>query len=79
MLKSFQAQQNRAAIPNPSERTLKVTMSTSSLYGTDVVVEEYRQLVDKIARHVVYGEQLPVSLSTTTMKQKSLIINLIKF
>ncbi|OXU29518.1 hypothetical protein TSAR_003830 [Trichomalopsis sarcophagae] len=54
MLKFFQAQQNKLAIPSPAERPLKVTMSTSSLYGTDVVVEEHRQLVDKIARHVVY-------------------------
>lgn len=56
MLKYFQTQQNKLTVPAPSERPLKVTMSTSSLYGTDVVVEEHRQLVDKIARHVVYGK-----------------------
>ena len=55
MLKFFQAQQNKLAIPSPAQRPLKVTMSTSSLYGTDVVVEEHRQLVEKIGRHVVYG------------------------
>lgn len=37
----------------PSKR-LKHQPSTSSLYGTDVVDEEHRILVDKIARHVVY-------------------------
>ncbi|XP_058793688.1 glycerol-3-phosphate acyltransferase 1, mitochondrial isoform X2 [Phymastichus coffea] len=54
MLKFFIAQQNKLTVPSPGDRTLKVTMSTSSLYGTDVVVEEHRELVDKIARHVVY-------------------------
>lgn len=52
MIKTFQAQQNRSS----PKRTLKYTMSNSSIYGTDVIVEEHRQLVDNIARHVVYGE-----------------------
>ncbi|KAJ8684307.1 hypothetical protein QAD02_020099 [Eretmocerus hayati] len=54
MIKFFQTQQNKAVAATPSEKPLKVSMSTSSLYGTDVVAEEYRQLVDKVARHVVY-------------------------
>lgn len=54
MLKSFQNQQNKLVVPPPNERTLKATMSSSSLYGTDIVIEEHRQLVDCIARHVVY-------------------------
>lgn len=56
MVKTFQAQQNKLIIRNPSERPLKYSMSNSSLYGTDVIVEEHRQLVDSIARHVIYGE-----------------------
>lgn len=56
MVKAFQVQQNRLALKSPPERPLKYTMSNSSLYGTDVIVEEQRQLVDSIARHVVYGE-----------------------
>lgn len=56
MVKTFQAQQNKLALRNPETRSLKSTMSSSSLYGTDVIVEEHRQLVDSIARHVVYGE-----------------------
>lgn len=55
MVKAFQAQQNKLALKT-SEGHLKYTMSNSSLYGTDVVVEEHRQMVDCIARHVVYGE-----------------------
>jgi len=55
MVKNFQAQQNKLIIKSPSERSLKYSMSNSSLYGTDVV-EEHRQLVDSIARHVIYGE-----------------------
>ncbi|CAL7938466.1 unnamed protein product [Xylocopa violacea] len=64
MLKSLQNQQNKSIGGKPPaiERTLKSTMSSSSLYGTDVIVEEYRQLVDSIARHVVYdcASSMPV-------------------
>lgn len=55
MVKTFQVQQNKFPLQSP-KRPLKYTMSNSSLYGTDVIVEEHRQLVDMIARHVVYGE-----------------------
>lgn len=39
--------------PKPSRR-LQHQPSTSSLFGTDIVQEEHRALVDSIARHVVY-------------------------
>lgn len=54
MLKAFQVQQNKTNL-TPTEKPLKYTLSTSSLYGTDVVVEENRQLIDSIGRHVVFG------------------------
>lgn len=38
------------------KRVLQSIPSTSSLYGTDVVVEEHRQLVESIARHVIHGQ-----------------------
>lgn len=38
----------------PSPKRLTHQPSTSSLFGTDVVHEEHRALVDSIARHVVY-------------------------
>lgn len=41
-------------VSGPLGRRLQHQPSTSSLYGTDVVDEEHRQLVDSIARHVVY-------------------------
>ena len=41
--------------PKPEKRKLQATLSSSSLYGTDVVVEEHRQLVESIARHVIHG------------------------
>lgn len=58
MLKSFQNQQIKLSggKTSPVEKILKCSMSSSSLYGTDVIVEEYRQLVDSIARHTVYGK-----------------------
>lgn len=59
MLKSFQARQNKlnGGKTVPIEKPLKYTMSSSSLYGTDVIVEEHRQLVDSIARHIVFGKR----------------------
>ncbi|XP_046835718.1 glycerol-3-phosphate acyltransferase 1, mitochondrial isoform X3 [Vespa crabro] len=53
MLKSFQKSQNNVK-HQMGKKILKHTMSNSSLYGTDFVAEEHRQLVDNIARHVVY-------------------------
>lgn len=44
--------------PKPEKRKLQSTLSSSSLYGTDVVVEEHRQLVESIARHVIHGQYL---------------------
>lgn len=41
-------------ISGQNMRKLHHQPSTSSLYGTDVVDEEHRTLVDSIARHVVY-------------------------
>lgn len=32
--------------------------STTSLYGTDVVAEEHKQLVQCISKHVLYGKLL---------------------
>jgi len=39
--------------------------STSSLYGTDVVHEEHRSLIDSIARHVIYDCANATSVMTT--------------
>lgn len=39
---------------DPMLRQLHHNPSTSSLYGTDIVKESHRQLVDNIARHVIY-------------------------
>ncbi|XP_055323329.1 glycerol-3-phosphate acyltransferase 1, mitochondrial isoform X2 [Sitodiplosis mosellana] len=48
-----------------SARRLKHQPSTSSLYGTDVVDEEHRTLVDSIARHVVYDCATATACMTT--------------
>lgn len=48
-----------------SQRRLKHQPSTSSLYGTDVVDEEHRTLVDSIARHVVYDCATATACMTT--------------
>ncbi|KAL6262598.1 hypothetical protein P5V15_005392 [Pogonomyrmex californicus] len=66
MIKTFQAQQSKLALGSP-ERSLKYTMSNSSLYGTDVIVEEHRQLVDSIARHVVYDSSKSMPIMSTNV------------
>ncbi|XP_018313534.1 glycerol-3-phosphate acyltransferase 1, mitochondrial isoform X1 [Mycetomoellerius zeteki] len=66
MVKAFQAQQNKLALKT-SEGHLKYTMSNSSLYGTDVVVEEHRQMVDCIARHVVYDSSTSMPIMSTNV------------
>lgn len=48
-----------------SMKRLKHQPSTSSLYGTDVVDEEHRTLVDSIARHVVYDCASATAVMTT--------------
>ncbi|XP_076382724.1 glycerol-3-phosphate acyltransferase mino isoform X1 [Megalopta genalis] len=69
MLSAFQAQQNKLTVnkTSPTEKTLKYTMSSSSLYGTDVIVEEHRQLVDSIARHVVYDSSVSTPIMSTNI------------
>lgn len=56
MVKTFQARMAKENKSSSDLKSLKSPPSNSSLYGTDVVVEEHRELVDKIARHVVYGK-----------------------
>ncbi|XP_029045930.1 glycerol-3-phosphate acyltransferase 1, mitochondrial isoform X1 [Osmia bicornis bicornis] len=69
MLKSFQNQQNKLTGGKimPSEKPLKYTVSSSSLYGTDVIMEEYRQLVDSIARHVVHDCACSMPIMSTNV------------
>lgn len=49
----------------PGERRLQHIQSSSSLYGTDVVNEEHRTLVDSISRQVVYDCAATTSVMTT--------------
>lgn len=52
-------------IYKPSARTLQHNLSTSSLYGTDVVCEEHRNLIDSISRQVVYDCAAATSVMST--------------
>lgn len=49
---SFTAKKNGVQ----KEKIFRSIPSTTSLYGTDVVDESHRVLVDKIARHLIYGK-----------------------
>uniref|UniRef100_A0A1L8DYV3 Putative dihydroxyactetone-phosphate acyltransferase dhapat n=1 Tax=Nyssomyia neivai TaxID=330878 RepID=A0A1L8DYV3_9DIPT len=51
--------------PEPGERLLLPTKSSTSLYGTDIVQEDNRYLVDSIARHVVYDCASATSVMST--------------
>ncbi|KAK1125192.1 hypothetical protein K0M31_006532 [Melipona bicolor] len=68
MLNSFQNQSmlNRVKISSV-EKPLNSTISSSSLYGTDVVIEEYRQLVNSLARHVVYDCSNAIPVMSTNI------------
>lgn len=64
LVKSFSKESDTK--PRPGIRhSLQHNPSTSSLYGTDVVQEEHRVLVDSIARHVVYDCASATSIMTT--------------
>ncbi|XP_014471342.1 PREDICTED: glycerol-3-phosphate acyltransferase 1, mitochondrial isoform X2 [Dinoponera quadriceps] len=67
MVKTFQAQQNKAIIKPLSEGSLKSSISSTSIYGTDIVVEEHRQLVDRIARHIVYDSSKSTPIMSTNV------------
>ncbi|KAK3928172.1 Glycerol-3-phosphate acyltransferase 1, mitochondrial [Frankliniella fusca] len=49
------------------KRVLQSTPSSSSLYGTDVVVEEHRQLVESIAKHVIHDCTKSTAVMTTNI------------
>ncbi|XP_055848685.1 glycerol-3-phosphate acyltransferase 1, mitochondrial isoform X1 [Episyrphus balteatus] len=52
-------------IYKPGAKTLQHNQSTSSLYGTDVVCEEHRTLIDSISRQVVYDCAAATSVMST--------------
>lgn len=52
-------------IYKPSARALQHNQSTSSLYGTDVVCEEHRNLIDSISRQVVFDCAAATSVMST--------------
>ncbi|XP_073969574.1 glycerol-3-phosphate acyltransferase mino isoform X2 [Rhodnius prolixus] len=62
LVKSFQSKTRHM------NETLHIVPSSASLYGTDIVVEEQRQLVDSIARHIIYD----CSRSTAVMSTNAL-------
>lgn len=62
LVKSFERKPEKM---HPSARSLQSNPSTSSLYGTDIVQEEHRILVDSIARHVVYDCASATAVMTT--------------
>lgn len=56
---------NSIASINGEPKRLQQNPSSSSLYGTDIVQEEQRSLVDNIARHVVYDCASATAVMTT--------------
>lgn len=66
LVKSFQKLSTpQTEMKEKSLKRLKHNPSTSSLYGTDVVQEEHRTLVDSIARHVIYDCASATAVMTT--------------
>ncbi|KAH8306284.1 hypothetical protein KR018_006101 [Drosophila ironensis] len=56
---------NNAKVYKPAARTLQHNQSTSSLYGTDVVCEEHRNLIESISRQVVFDCAAATSVMST--------------
>ncbi|XP_033167112.1 glycerol-3-phosphate acyltransferase 1, mitochondrial isoform X1 [Drosophila mauritiana] len=56
---------NIAKVYKPSARVLQHNQSTSSLYGTDVVCEEHRNLIESISRQVVFDCAAATSVMST--------------
>ncbi|XP_034128048.1 glycerol-3-phosphate acyltransferase 1, mitochondrial isoform X2 [Drosophila guanche] len=54
-----------AKIYKPAARPLQHNQSTSSLYGTDVVCEEHRNLIESISRQVVFDCAAATSVMST--------------
>lgn len=59
------SEQPRSSTKQASMRRLTHQPSTSSLFGTDIVQEEHRMLVDSIARHVVYDSSCSTAVMST--------------
>lgn len=71
LVKSFRERQERMtmSIPNPipsSQRKLLTGPSTTSMYGIEVI-DKHRELVDNIARHVVYDCSYATSVMSTNV------------
>lgn len=62
---SFNRASSVALTNGEQPKRLQQNPSSSSLYGTDIVQEEQRSLVDNIARHVVYDCASATAVMTT--------------
>lgn len=49
------------------EKHFRSSPSTTSLYGTDVVDENHRALVDQIARHLIYGSNQMFAINSSLL------------
>lgn len=68
LVKSFRERQEQMSIPHaiPSQRKLLTGPSTTSMYGIEVI-DKHRELVDNIARHVVYDCSFATSVMSTNV------------
>lgn len=58
---------------SPEDKILQQTKSSTSLFGTDIVEEELRTIVDNVARHVVFD----CATATTVMSSNAVIFLLL--
>lgn len=68
-----QLQHQEVMRPNASTKLLQQTKSSTSLFGTDIVEEELRSIVDNVARHVVYD----CATATTVMSSNAVVFLLL--
>lgn len=66
LVKTFKERQIAVAAPNPNTRKLLSGPSATSMYGIEVI-DKHRELVDNIARHVVFDSSLATSVMSTNI------------
>lgn len=64
--------------PNGVKKVLKSHPSTTSLYGTDIVSEELKTLVESISKHIIYGKYhflISVTLISSCITRLRIFVN----
>lgn len=65
LVKTFNLNGKLPKTIDPQKKLLKSNPSTSSLYGTDVVSDEHKSLVESISKHIIYDCSQSTAIMST--------------